>query len=369
MNELVGGLPVWIQDLLIIAAAAAGGLVVYIVLRLMLRFAMRHAPDFVLILLLRRCRAPAGLLLPLLGAFLALPLTAVEERYDWLNEVVRIALIVVVTWFLVRVVRAAEDIFTSRLELGAADNLRARAVKTQFRILRNVVVVLIVVLGLVGVLLSIERFRELGAGLLASAGIASIVIGFAAQRTLGNLFAGFQIALTQPIRFDDVLIVEGEWGQVEEITLTYVVLRIWDLRRLVVPISYFLEKPFQNWTRTSSALLGPVYLYLDYTIDVDAVRAELECIVHGHKLWSGEVCGLQVTDADSQSMTLRALVSARNAGDAWNLRCEVREKLIGFVQREFPGALPRMRASLDPPAPQSGSGEDSGSAPDGSEGV
>jgi small-conductance mechanosensitive channel len=347
MSEFFDGLPVWLADLLILGAAASAGLLAYALLRTVLLLAMPAATRFVVDPLVERSRAPAGVLLPLIGFHLALPLTTLDAELEWVRGASRIALIITVTWLIARLVRFGEDVILSRLQLDSADNLRARAVQTQFRILRNVVNTLIVVLGITGVLLSIERFREFGAGLLASAGIASIVIGFAAQRTLGNLFAGFQIAVTQPIRFDDVLVVEGEWGRVEEITLTYVVLRIWDLRRLVVPISYFLEKPFQNWTRTSADIIGAVNLYLDYTVDVAAVRAELERIVSGNELWNGKVCNLQVTEADAKGVTLRALVSASNSGAVWDLRCQVREQLIGFVQREFPEALPRLRASLD----------------------
>ncbi|HUO81777.1 MAG TPA: mechanosensitive ion channel domain-containing protein [Gammaproteobacteria bacterium] len=347
MSEFLDGLPVWLSDLLILSTAAFAGLLGYSLLRTALRLAMPATTRFVVDPLVARCRAPAGVLLPLIGFHLALPLTTLDAELEWVRNASRIALIITVTWLVSRLVRFGEDVILSRLALETADNLRARAVQTQFRILRHVVNTLIVVLGLTGVLLSIERFREFGAGLLASAGIASIVLGFAAQRTLGNLFAGFQIAITQPIRFDDVLVVEGEWGRVEEITLTYVVLRIWDLRRLVVPISYFLEKPFQNWTRTSADIIGAVNLYLDYTVDVAAVRTELERIVSGNELWNGKVCNLQVTDADAQGVTLRALVSSGNSGAVWDLRCQVREQLIGFVQREFPEALPRLRASVD----------------------
>jgi small-conductance mechanosensitive channel len=172
------------------------------------------------------------------------------------------------------------------------------------------------------------------------------VVGFAAQKTLGNLLAGIQIAITQPIRIDDVVIVEGEWGRIEEITLTYVVVRIWDLRRLVLPIGYFIEKPFQNWTRVSADILGTVFLYVDYTVPVDAIRAELERIVQGSTDWDGQVCGVQVTDTSPQGIEVRALVSATDASKAWNLRCEVREKLVSFLQREYPGALPKLRGEL-----------------------
>jgi len=196
------------------------------------------------------------------------------------------------------------------------------------------------------VLMSFDEFRQLGTGILASAGLVGLVVGFAAQKTLGNLLAGIQLAITQPIRLDDVVIVEGEWGRIEEITLTYVVVRIWDLRRLVLPIGYFLERPFQNWTRVSADILGTVFLYVDYTVPVDAIRAELERIVQGSKDWDGEVCGVQVTDTSAQGIELRALVSAADASKAWDLRCAVREQLVAFLQREYPAALPRLRGEL-----------------------
>jgi small-conductance mechanosensitive channel len=189
-----------------------------------------------------------------------------------------------------------------------------------------------------------EPVRQLGASVLASAGVIGIIVGFAAQRTIANLFAGFQLALTQPIRIDDVVIVENEWGRIEEITLTYVVVRIWDLRRLIVPLSYFIERPFQNWTRAQADLLGTVFLYTDYTIPVDTVREELNRIVGQSKNWDGKVCGLQVTNATERTLELRALASAADSSRAWDLRCEIREKLVFFVQRHYPESLPRQRS-------------------------
>jgi small-conductance mechanosensitive channel len=255
-------------------------------------------------------------------------------------------LIFSVAWTLIRLASVAEDVIADRYDVDVSDNLKARAIHTQFAILRKLSVVAIGVLALGLVLMSFEGFRELGTGILASAGLAGLVVGFAAQKTLGNLLAGIQIAITQPIRTDDVVIVEGEWGRIEEITLTYVVVRIWDLRRLVLPIGYFIEKPFQNWTRVSADILGTVFLYVDYTVPVDAIRAELERIVHGSTDWDGQVCGVQVTDTSPQGIEVRALVSATDASKAWNLRCDVREKLVSFLQREYPGALPKLRGEL-----------------------
>ncbi len=202
-------------------------------------------------------------------------------------------------------------------------------------------------LAVAAMLMTFEGIEQLGKGLLASAGIAGVVIGFAAQRTLGTFVAGMQIAFTQPIRVDDVVIVEGEWGRIEEITLTYVVVKIWDLRRLILPINYFIEKPFQNWTRVSADILGTVFLYVDYTVPLEAIRQELTRLLKDHKLWDGKVNVVQVTNATERTVEVRLLVSAKDAGSAWDLRCDLREKMIDFLQREYPDALPRIRAELE----------------------
>jgi small-conductance mechanosensitive channel len=192
--------------------------------------------------------------------------------------------------------------------------------------------------------------RQFGTSILASAGIAGIIVGFAAQRSIATLLAGFQIAFTQPIRLDDIVIVENEFARVEDITLTYVVVRTWDLRRLVLPITYFIEQPFQNWTRTSSDILGSVFFHVDYAMPVVALREELDRILAASKYWDGRVKVLQVTDAGERTLQLRALASARDAASAWDLRCEIREKLITFVQQQYPQHLPRTRAELQPAA-------------------
>jgi small-conductance mechanosensitive channel len=198
--------------------------------------------------------------------------------------------------------------------------------------------------------MTFEKVRQLGATLLASAGIVGIIVGIAAQKSIATLFAGIQLAITQPMRIDDVVIVENEWGRIEEITLTYVVVRIWDLRRLIVPITYFLEKPFQNWTRISADILGTVFLYVDYTVPVEAVRTELRRILESSPLWDGQVCVLQVTNATERTVELRALMSAADSSSGWGLRCEVREKLIEFIRQNYPEGLPKVRAELREPA-------------------
>jgi small-conductance mechanosensitive channel len=222
----------------------------------------------------------------------------------------------------------------------------ARGVYTQVTVLKKIAIGVIAVFAIASMLMVFQSVRQLGTAMIASAGVAGIVIGFAAQKSLGTLLAGFQIAMTQPIRIDDVVIVEGEWGRIEEITLTYVVVAIWDQRRLVVPITYFIEKPFQNWTRTSADILGSVFLQVDYAVPVDAVRQELTRLLEASPNWDRKVNVLQVTDARERTLELRALASSSDASKSWDLRCEVREKLVAFVQKNYPGSLPQVRATL-----------------------
>jgi Small-conductance mechanosensitive channel len=252
------------------------------------------------------------------------------------------------------------------------DNLEARRIQTQTRVISRVLMGAIILLGTSIVLLSFDPVKQIGRTLLASAGIVGLVAGIAAKPVFGNLIAGLQIALTQPIRLDDVVIVEGEWGRIEEIGSSYVVVRIWDERRMVVPLSWFIENPFQNWTRRSADLLGTAFLWLDYRTPVAAVRQELERICHNEPLWDGRVCVTQVTETSEQTIQVRLLVSARNSGDAFDLRCLVRERMIDFLVREHPYALPRLRAQVETelgPAPSlrrpSGDGVRSPGAEDG----
>jgi len=240
---------------------------------------------------------------------------------------------------------AAETAVLRQYRLDVADNLEARRIHTQVVVLKKVALAVIGVFTLASALMVFEPVRQLGTSILASAGIAGIIVGFAAQRSIATLLAGLQIAITQPIRLDDVVIVEGEWGQVEDITLTYVMVRIWDLRRLVVPITYFIEQPFQNWTHRSSDILGSVFLHVDYTVPVEAVREELGRILRESAHWDGKVNVLQVTEARERTLELRALASAASASRAWDLRCEVREKLVAFLRERYPETLPRVRVA------------------------
>lgn len=251
-----------------------------------------------------------------------------------------------VGWLVIKLSGVVDVYVGAKYDVTEKDNLQARQVHTQTRMLRRILVIAVLVLTVCAMVMSFPGARELGISMFASAGVAGLVIGMAARPALSNIIAGVQLALTQPIRVDDVVIVEGEWGWIEEIRTTYVVVRIWDLRRLVVPLTYFIEQPFQNWTRQTADILGTVFLYADYTVPVGAVREELRRIVQGSEMWDGKVCGLQVTDATQQTMELRALVSAADSGTAWDLRCHVREELLRFLQERYPDALPKARAEL-----------------------
>ena len=311
-----------------------------------------------------RLRGPARLIFPVLALLLVLP-TLVEldaEGRGLARHTTAILGIGAVTWLLCALVDAGADAALARWDLSVEDNLEARRLHTQVLVLERTLIVVIVVIGVASVLMTFPRVREIGASLLVSAGFAGLAIGLAARPVLENLIAGLQLAFTQPIRIDDVVIVEGEWGWVEEITATYVVVRIWDQRRLVVPLSRFMTQPFQNWTRRSSEILGTVTLHADYCVPVQAVREELERLCRDNRLWDGRVCNLQVTEAGERTVTLRALVSARDSGRAWDLRVQLREKLIEFLQREHPHALPRARLELDGASP-GGAPDVAGSVP------
>jgi small-conductance mechanosensitive channel len=286
-------------------------------------------------------------IVPVLAVIFALPLAGLPPEYSGvLAKASSILLIGTVAWILFQAVHLGEKAVLARYDITAADNLQARKVYTQVHVLSKTLYVIIAIFTAASILMLFEEVRRFGTSLLASAGVVGIIVGFAAQRTIANLFAGFQLAMTQPIRLDDVVIVEGEWGRVEEITLTYVVIHIWDERRLVVPLSHFIEKPFQNWTRVSANLLGSVFLWVDYTLPLAETREAVRTIVESSPLWDKRFWNLVVTDVSERAMQIRVLATAADSGKAWDLRCEIREKLITFIQQNFPQSLPRVRAEL-----------------------
>ncbi|HEV7346186.1 MAG TPA: mechanosensitive ion channel family protein [Devosia sp.] len=336
-------LPDWMLTLVLFAAAIAlSALASIYIHRLLTRLVAGRS--MLWRSLVKRLALPLRLALGILAcwftAFLA-PLT--PQQADIVRHGLLIALIVLAVLAARTAIHIWLTLYLRRFKLDSEDNLLARKHVTQSRILERVAVTLLVIIGTAAVLMTFEGVAQYGVSLLASAGAAGLVLGLALQPVLKNLFAGIQLAITQPIRIDDALLIEGEWGTVEEITATYVVVKIWDWRRLVVPLSYFMEKPFQNWTREGAALIGSVMFYLDYTVPVDAIRNELQRIVKQSPHWDGNVAHVQVTDLRETTLEVRVLVTARNAPTTFDLRCEVREKLINFLQAEYPEVLPRVR--------------------------
>ena len=312
-----------------------------LMLRLARGFALTRA-------LAEHVEKPIRVLLPLLG--LRAVLAAAPNDVLLIGGARRLTTLLIIltlTWLAMRLLRGVEEAIRLKNPVDVIDNLRARQIRTQSRVLLRTLGFFILLIGVAWALMTFPAARQFGASLLASAGLAGLAVGFAARPVLANLIAGMQIAITQPIRLDDVVIVEGEWGRVEEITGTYVIVRIWDDRRLVVPLQYFIEKPFQNWTRRDASLIGAVFVWVDYALPLEPLREELRRLCQQvPELWDGRVCVLQVTEAGERSMQLRALVSSCDSSRNWDLRCHIRENLIGFVQRQYPQALPQLRADL-----------------------
>jgi len=323
---------------ILIAAAVAGLIAALVLIQILKRLPATNTR------LVHRVRWPVRILLPLLALQLALPAAEfVPGTEAAIRHAIWVGFIAALAWLAVVAVNAAARLYLRRYDVAVTDNLHARRVHTQFSILTRTVDVLVVILAAALILMSFSEVRQLGASILASAGLAGIIVGLAARPLVSNILAGIQIALTGSIRLDDVLIIEGESGRVEEITTTYVVFRIWDQRRLVIPLNYFLENPFQHWTRVSAELLGTVVLHLDYFAPLDRIRAELGRLVENNDKWDRRVAQIQVADATERTMTVRVLVSAADAGRLWDLRCDIREGLIVWLRENAPESLPRER--------------------------
>lgn len=339
--------PRWLGSVAVLVGSAVIALVLYnLSLRLLARLGRRWGtlPQ----MLIDRSRGPVAALLLVMVLGAVLPAATLSYSVTLtLGHVLLVAFILAIGWGLNNALVLGAMIYVSRFRLDVADNLLARKHITQVRILQRAIQVLILIITVGTALMTISAVRQFGVSLFASAGAAGLVVGLAARPVLSNLLAGIQIALAQPIRVEDAVVVEGEWGWIEEINSTYVVVRIWDLRRLILPLTYFIEKPFQNWTHRSADLLGSVHLNVDWTVPVDRLREQLKAIVQQSKLWDGKVQVLQVVEATGPMVQLRALVSARNSGQAWDLRCEVREKLVAFLQQDYPHALPRQRVEVE----------------------
>jgi small-conductance mechanosensitive channel len=295
-----------------------------------------------------RIRRPAQALVILTGVGIILPLLDVPQHYlEILQKGLAVIWFLALGWLLIASVYCVEDFFLLRYDVTVSNNLRARRARTQMQLMRRMVITLLIMVD-AGLVLSVFRDSQIwhyGAGLLASAGLASLVLATAAKTSASNFLAGLQIALTEPIRLDDVVIVEGEWGKIEEITTTYVIVAIWDQRRLVLPLTYFIETPFQNWTRNTSDLLGTSFLYVDYSIPVEALRQEFTRVLEESPLWDKRVNSLQVTNLSEHTMEIRCLLSAADSSRQFDLRCLVREKMVAFIQKNYPDAFPRTRFS------------------------
>jgi small-conductance mechanosensitive channel len=349
LNSYTGDIRNLLISIGVILAAVVLGLILQKVLTFFLSRwrKLRLSADMQANLKPENWRGPLRALLPAVLLILSLALLDFSpEVIAVMRQAVWIWIIASIAWLAINMLTVIKNFILRRYRIDDKDNLLARRMYTQLGVIERILKVLIIFLAITFILLTFEKVRQIGFSLLASAGILSIILGFSAQKSLATLFAGIQIALTQPIRIEDVVVVENEWGWIEEITLTYVVVRIWDQRRLVLPILYFIEKPFQNWTRSSAEILGTVYLYADYSLPVQEIRAELQRILKNSPLWDQRVGVLQVTGANERTLELRALMSAADSPTAWTLRCHVREKLIGFMQHNFPQHLPQLRIDM-----------------------
>lgn len=354
METMIDTLPAPLQPIVICALAILFALAIHqIALVVVGRLGKRFTPRTEEVVL-RRLRGPTRWLL------VAFTLTAVQPALDlpprgetiW-SQVAGIVMPALFGWLAIAIVQLCDDLIQAHARATAPDNVIARQRRTQAAIMARIVVFVLLLVTVCMMLMSVPAVRSIGVTLAASAGLAALAVGAAAQPALKNVMSGIQMAFAAPIRLDDVVIIDGEWGKIEEIRLTYVVVRIWDDRRLVVPVSKFLEDSFQNWTRSSNQLLGSVFWYVDPATDVSRLRAKLRELVESNPRWDKRFCNLQVTDMKANAIELRALMTARDASSAFDLRCDVREAMMDFIRREMPEAIVRQRTDLDVTRPVS----------------
>ncbi len=297
--------------------------------------------------LVAHARRPALVLFPLVAIVIVLPLLKLPaELLEGVRHIVALGMIGATAWLAINLTAVFDDFISSKFKIDVSDNLLARRVHTRTRLIRRIAIIAILIVAAAAMIMTFPGLRQIGISLFASAGVAGLIAGMAARPMLTNIIAGLQIAMTETIRIDDVVVLEGEWGRIEEIGATNVVVRLWDSRHLVVPLSYFIEHPFENWTYKTADVLGTVLLYTDYSVPVEEVRVELNRLLLASEMWDGKAWSLQVTNTTDRAMELRALMSAPDSATAWNLRCHIREKLIWFLQEHYPQSLPRVRAEL-----------------------
>lgn len=347
MQEFWGSSRTWLISGAILAGAIVLAFIVHYVFFFVTERLVRRKGKTTESLFAKRAKKPARIIFPLLALVLAIPLAPLPATLkNILQHALGLGVIASIGWAIIILADLAGDIVFDRYSMDSPDNLSARRIRTQTQVLQRIVTLTVTVVTASVMLMTIPAVRHVGVSLLASAGLAGLIVGMAARSTLSNLIAGIQVALTQPIRIEDSIVLEGEWGWIEEINTTYIVVRLWDLRRLIVPLSYFIEKPFQNWTRTTANILGTVMIYADYTIPVPELREELHRILETTDLWDKKTWALQVTDATESTIQIRALMSARNGPAAFDLRCYVRERLVQFIRDKYPLALPKHRQDL-----------------------
>jgi small-conductance mechanosensitive channel len=346
VREILEPLPEPLVALFILCVAIGVALALHRWTRVLLRklIAVRYPSVFAVVTRMRGLTQLGLLIIALVVAIPVAPLP--PETRQFLMRLLGIGIIAYIGWAAITALNIAADLYLRRYRLDVDDNLLARKHNTQVRILVRAIDVVLVILTIAAALMTFQSVRQYGVSLFASAGVAGIVVGLAARPLLSNLLAGVQLAMTQPIRLDDAVIVEGEYGNIEEIRSAYVVVRLWDLRRLVVPLTYFIEKPFQNWTREGSELIGSALLYLDYAAPIGIIRDKAKEIVAASPLWNRKVFAVQITDAKERTIEVRILASSNTAGGTFDIRCDIREKLLAFLQHEHPEALPRERAEV-----------------------
>jgi small-conductance mechanosensitive channel len=333
IKDLLDWLPDPVVALLILAIAVLVALALHQWARKLVRSALADRYPY-LLSTFTQTRGLSRLALLILAMIIAIPVAPLRpDTAELLARLMGVAVIGLIGWAAIIALHIAADLYLRRFRLDVDDNLLARKHNTQVRVLSRTIDVLLAMITLGAALMTFPAVRQYGISLFASAGVAGIVAGFAARPVLSNLMAGVQLAMTQPIRLYDAVTLENEHGTIEEITSTYVVVKLWDLRRMIVPLTYFIEKPFQNWTRDGSALIGTVMIYVDYRAPVGIIREKFTAILKQSDKWDGKVAALQVTDFKEGTMELRCLMSARSGGLAFDLRCEVREKLIDFLQK------------------------------------
>jgi small-conductance mechanosensitive channel len=357
VSALLGDARTLLFSLSVLAGSTLIGIVVYVLLFGFFSRLLRNSTSTLRLMLLKQTRPPARYLFPLLALLIAVPTTPLPERFKGpFEHFLTLCVIAVLGWLLITLVQVTSTLIRTRYSIAVENNLHARRIHTQTEVLERIFIGCIVVITIAAMLVTFPGARQIGTSVFASAGIAGVVVGMAARSTFASLIAGLQVAITQPIRIDDAVVVEGEWGSIEEIEATYVVVRLWDLRRLILPLTYFIDKPFQNWTRTTSEIIGTVFIYVDYTLPVERVREELQNILKDSPLWNGKTCLLQVTEFTETAMQLRCLMSANSSSTAFDLRCIVRERMISFLQKNYPQSLPTRREavtlSCKPPAEQ-----------------